>query len=149
MFGSPEGMSDQGFIEICLASRVEYLNLLHSASEEICRILDLDEDTAMNMALALHEAAINAIKHGNGLDPSKTVKVSFIMEPDRLTIKVKDQGKGFDWAQIGDPRDPENIDRTNGRGIFLMRSFVDEVDYDHVPGKGLTVSMVKRLDKKR
>lgn len=142
-------MVDSGFIEISLASKVEFLNLLHSASEEICRILELDEDTAMNMALALHEAAINAIKHGNGFDESKSVTVSFLMQPGELTIKVKDQGEGFDWSQVGDPRDPENLDRTSGRGIFLMRSFVDKVDYDHVPGQGLTVSMVKKLNGKK
>jgi serine/threonine-protein kinase RsbW len=141
-------MSDRNFIQIAMASRVEYLNLLHVASEEICRILDLDEGTTMNMALALHEAAINAIKHGNRLDASKTVTISFQMEPDRLTIRVSDQGEGFEWSQVRDPRDPENLDRTSGRGIFLMRNFVDEVDYEHVPGEGLTVSMVKKLDRK-
>ena len=139
-------MNESGFIEISLASRVEYLNLLHTASEEICRILNLDEDTAMNMALALHEAAINAMKHGNRLDAAKKVTVSFKIDPGKLTIKVKDEGEGFDWSHVRDPRSPENLDRTNGRGIFLMRSFVDEVDYEHIPGEGLTVSMVKHLN---
>ncbi len=128
-----------------MASRVEYLNLVHATSDEICRILGLDEDTAMNMALALHEAAINAMKHGNRFDPAKRVWISFAVEPGQLVIKVRDEGDGFDWSCVRDPRAPENVGKTNGRGIFLMRSFVDSVDYEHVPGEGLVVSMVKTL----
>ncbi|HXI02764.1 MAG TPA: ATP-binding protein [Candidatus Saccharimonadales bacterium] len=139
-------MKNPGIIEISMTSRVEYLSLLHAACDEICRILELDEDTSMNMSLALHEAAINAMKHGNGFDESKVVTVSFEVRPDRLIVKVKDEGEGFDWAQVKDPRAPENIGRTNGRGIFLMRSFVDSVDYERVPGGGLVVSMVKNLE---
>ncbi len=138
-------MSSPGQIEISVASRVEYLSLLHATSDEICKILGLDEDTAMNMALALHEAAINAMKHGNGFDPAKRVKISFVVEPGRLVIRVQDEGEGFDWSRLKDPRAPENVGKTNGRGIFLMRSFVDSVDYEHVPGEGLVVSMVKNL----
>jgi serine/threonine-protein kinase RsbW len=129
-----------------MPSRVEYLNLIHTTSDEVCRILGLDEDTAMNMALALHEAAINAMKHGNKLDPGKRVRISFALEPGRLVIQVRDEGDGFDWTRVRDPRAPENVGKTNGRGIFLMRSFVDSVDYEHVPGEGLLVRMVKKLE---
>jgi serine/threonine-protein kinase RsbW len=142
-------MTEHDRIEITLASRVEYLNLLHLASDEVCRVLEMDEDTTMNMALALHEAAINAMKHGNGLDERKNVTVVFSIEPGQLVITVRDQGEGFSWTQVKDPRAPENIGRTNGRGIFLMRSFVDNVDYRHEPGCGLVVSMVKKLKKKQ
>ncbi len=138
-------MNDHQRVEITMASRVEFVNLLHAASAEICRILDLDDDTSMNLSLALHEAAVNAIKHGNAQDERKTVTVVFMMSPAELVIKIKDQGCGFDWRHVEDPRAPDNIGKANGRGIFLMRNFVDRVDFKHVMGEGLTVSLVKRL----
>lgn len=136
--------SDQR-IEITMASRMEYVNLLHAASDEVCRLLNLDEDTAMNMGLALHEAAVNAIKHGNRLDPALMVSIAFHIRSGELEVTVRDQGSGFDNGRIGDPRDPANIEKTNGRGIFLMRNFVDHVEFHHVPGEGMTVTLLKKL----
>lgn len=138
-------MNNQQRIEITMASRVEFVNLLHAASNEVCHILDLDDDTAMNLSLALHEAAVNAIKHGNGEDVRKTLTVTFMLNPAELVIKIKDQGGGFDWGHVEDPCAPDNIGKANGRGIFLMRNFVDRVDFKHVMGEGLTVSLIKRL----
>lgn len=128
-----------------MSSRVEFVNLLHGACEEVCRILDLDEDTAMNLSLALHEAAVNAVKHGNGEDIRKKVQVIFTIEPEELVVSISDQGPGFDWKSLKDPRSPENLGKANGRGIFLMHNFVDRVDFRHVAGEGMTVSLAKRL----
>jgi serine/threonine-protein kinase RsbW len=138
-------MNDQQRIEITMASRVEYVNLIHAANLEVCRLLNLDEDTAMNLGLALHEAAVNAVKHGNRLDPALKVVVAFSIRPGELLVTVTDQGAGFDAAGVEDPRHPGNIEKTNGRGLFLMRSFVDQVSFDFVPGRGMTVSLLKKL----
>ena len=138
-------MSNEQRIEITIGSRVEFVNLLQAASNEICHIVDLDDDAAMNLSLALHEAVVNAIKHGNREDRRKKVTVSFTLRSADLIIKVKDQGGGFDWCRVEDPRSPDNIGKANGRGIFLMRNFVDRVDFKHVAGEGLTVTLVKRL----
>jgi len=128
-----------------MASRVEYLNLLHAATSEICQILDLDEDTTMNLSLAVHEAAVNAVKHGNRMDSAKQVKVIYTIEKDKLILEVKDQGSGFAAENVEDPRSSGNIDKASGRGVFLMRHFVDEIEFQSVPGQGLTVCMVKNL----
>jgi len=138
-------MDDHQRIEISMASRVEYVNLLHAANDEVCRLLDLDEDTAMNLGLALHEASVNAIKHGNRMDAAKIVRVIFSIRPGELEVTVTDQGSGFDASRLEDPRAPKNIEKTSGRGLFLMRNFVDQVSFHHVPGVGLTVSLVKKL----
>jgi len=138
-------MSDRQRIEITMASRVEYVNLIHAASDEVCRLLDLDEDWAMNFGLALHEAAVNAIKHGNREDAEKKVFVVFSIGPGELEVTISDQGNGFDVSRAEDPRAMKNIDRTSGRGLFLIRNFVDQVTFTHIPGQGLVVSLVKRL----
>ena len=138
-------MNDHQRIEIIMASRVEFVNLLHAASDEVCRLLNVDEDTAMNFGLALHEAAVNAIKHGNHSDAGKKVSVVFSIRPGELKVTVSDEGNGFDPSRTEDPRASKNIDRTSGRGLFLIRNFVDHVTFTHVPGEGLTVSLVKKL----
>jgi len=138
-------MSDHQIIEITMTSRVEYVNLVHAATEEVCRILSLDEDTTMNLGLALHEATVNAIKHGNHFDATKTVSVLFEIRPGELVVRIRDQGGGFDTSRPEDPRDTKNLEKTSGRGLFLMRHFVDSVEFNHVPGEGMVVSMIKRL----
>lgn len=138
-------MSQHQSIEIRIESRVEYVNLIHAACEEVCRLLNFDADTAMNMSLAIHEAAVNAVKHGNRLDARKIVRVAFIVRPGALEIRIEDQGEGFDLENVQDPCNGTNIERTNGRGIFLMRNFMDQVEFRCVPGKGTTVSLVKKL----
>ena len=90
-------------------------------------------------------AATNAVTHGNGSDPGKTVTVTFTLEPDALRVTVRDQGPGFDFEHPVDPRLLENRFKSSGRGLLLIRSFVDEVSYDHAPGRGTEIRMVKHL----
>jgi len=136
-------------VDMTLSSRVELANLVHAAAEEVCRLAGIDEDTMMNLGLALREATVNAIKHGNRMVEDKPVLVGFDLKADRLEVSIKDQGSGFDFDHTADPRLPENIEKTNGRGLFLMRHFVDEVRYTHVPGSGTTVSLVVKLPRRR
>jgi len=135
-------------IEITLNSKVELANMVHAASDEICRLAGLDDDACMNLGLALREATINAMKHGNRLVESAPVQITFDLDQDRLEVQVSDQGGGFDYRKVVDPRLPENLGKTSGRGLFLIKSFVDEVKFRHEPGEGLTVSLVKKLSKR-
>ena len=80
--------------------------------------------------LALEEALVNAIKHGNGMDPSKEVHIVCSFDDDRVTIVIEDEGPGFDVAQVPDPTADENLDKPGGRGIMLMRSFMSRVEYN-------------------
>lgn len=95
--------------------------------------------------MAVREAITNAIVHGNREDEAKAVEVTFNCLEHALEIEVKDQGKGFDPKDVPDPTDPANILKTSGRGIFLMRSFMDEVRWLMRPEGGTTVRMVKKF----
>ena len=100
------------------------------------------QDVLFAIRLALEEALSNAIKHGNGLDPSKTVTVKFSVGPDELRIVITDQGGGFDPSGVPDPTTDDHLEEPNGRGIMLMRAYMDEVDYN---SRGNEVRMVKRI----
>ena len=92
--------------------------------------LNLGSDLLSNLGLAVSEALSNAMVHGNKLDPNKDVIVSMKITDDKLTISIKDEGKGFDPSKVPDPTKPENILKDSGRGIHIMRSFIDEVLFD-------------------
>ena len=135
-------------VEMTLNSRVDLANLVHAASDEICRIAGLDEDSMLNLGLALREATVNAMKHGNKLQESRPVKVTFHLIGRRLEVDIMDEGEGFDFERDVDPRLPENLDKTSGRGLFLMRTFVDDIRFARNPGKGTTVSLFKKLPRR-
>ena len=84
----------------------------------------------VGVRLALEEALVNAIKHGNGMDPSKQVRVDCTFDEDRVTIVIEDEGPGFDVGSVPDPTSEENLDKPGGRGIMLMRSFMSRVEYN-------------------
>jgi serine/threonine-protein kinase RsbW len=111
--------------------------------EEIERLLRSrvgNEHDVFSIKLALEEALVNAIKHGNGLDRSKTVHITYHLHPDRFEVRVTDEGPGFDPADVPDPTAVENLERPCGRGLMLMRHYMSEVSYN---GRGNCVSMCK------
>ena len=110
----------------------------------MARLAGFDGDQSLNISLAVREAATNAVVHGNGGDATKLVHVRFGIEDGVLTICVEDQGGGFEVEEVADPRDPLNVARTSGRGIFLMRSFMDEVTFSRAQGNGMSVYMAKK-----
>ena len=91
--------------------------------------------------LALEEALVNAIKHGNGLDPDKTVRVNCLIEDDLLRVEIEDQGPGFNMCEVPDPTAEENLERPCGRGIMLIKSFMTNVEYN---AKGNRVVLEKK-----
>jgi serine/threonine-protein kinase RsbW len=96
--------------------------------------------------LALEEAFLNAIKHGNKMDPSKEVKIEYSVTADKVDISIMDQGRGFDADNVPDPRIGDNIYKTSGRGLFLMRSYMNVVEFNKA---GNCVHMVKYKDGKK
>ena len=97
------------------------------------------------MHLALEEAFINAIKHGNKMEPSKAVKIDYSIEPDKIEICMTDEGEGFDPEVIPDPRYGDNLYKPAGRGMLLMRSFMDVVEYNK---QGNSVRMIRYREKR-
>lgn len=134
-------------ISIKLNSRVDLANLVHAACDEVCRLAHLDEDSALNLGIALREATLNAMKHGNKLEEDKDVEVTFELKKDRLEVTVRDEGPGFDHRSGADPRQPENLTKFNGRGLFLMEKLTDGVDFQCSSGKGTTVRLFKKLSR--
>jgi serine/threonine-protein kinase RsbW len=118
-------------------------------SDRMSHMAAFDEDAVHWVGVAVRESVINAIKHGNREDPGKLVTVEFaftpIDDPSQLVVRVTDQGEGFDPQEIADPLAPENILKSSGRGIFFMRSFMDDVQLSRAPGGGMEVCMVKKL----
>ncbi len=132
-------------VQLVLPSEVRLIDLVHAASEKMAEFVGFGEDEALNVGLAIREAVINAMVHGNRNDPRRAVRVTLACTDGALTATVLDQGAGFDRRQAPDPRTGDNRLRTSGRGLLLMEAFVDEVRFSHPPGGGTEVVMVKRL----
>jgi serine/threonine-protein kinase RsbW len=133
-------------VRIELNSRITYVDLVHEMTEDLARRARFTGSAALDLALAVREAFINAVKHGNGMDESKTVEVEFERNEAWFRVRVRDEGRGFDWNHTSDPRAEENLDRTSGRGIFFMKNFVDGVSFNRRPGKGTEVLLEKRIE---
>ena len=136
-------------VRLHFSSAFEMLDMVQLVSDQIGRGLRFDEDALTWMEVAVRESVINAIKHGNRHDRAKQVTVEFTTRPapapEELVIVVRDQGDGFDPDGIADPLAPENLLKSSGRGIFFMRSFMDDVQLIRLPEGGMEVRMVKRL----
>ena len=137
-------MSDRQ-VHLEIASRFENIELVQVVVDDTLKHFAVDEDLRHWVGLALREALANAIKHGNALDPTKSVEVDVEVEPGDLKIHVTDQGVGFDLERIKDPLAPENRFRVDGRGIFYMRKFMDDVSFSFPPAGGTVVTLHKRL----
>jgi serine/threonine-protein kinase RsbW len=127
-----------------LPSTMESVTEVEAAAEKLTQSSGMDEDDSFRVVMAVREAAVNAVLHGNGYDPNKQISVSFENTGKSLVITIADEGEGLDPAKIPDPLAPENLLRGTGRGIFLIRSFLDEVHFRQLhPGTELT--LVKHL----
>jgi serine/threonine-protein kinase RsbW len=137
-------------IRIEFSSAFEMLDFVQIVGDHVIRDVGLDEDSQHWVSVSIRECVINAIKHGNRNDASKRVFVEFATATlgswSELTIRVRDQGEGFDPEEIADPLAPENLLKGSGRGIFLIRSFMDDVELRRVPEGGMEIRMVKRVE---
>jgi len=136
---------DDSRFHVTVGSRFENIELVQSVLGDALERIGCAEDARHWIDLAVREAVANAIKHGNREDPSKAVEVDVAVEEGELVIRVLDQGKGFEPLQVSDPRSPENLLNPDGRGIFYMKSFMDEIDYSFRPEGGTVVTLKKRL----
>jgi serine/threonine-protein kinase RsbW len=118
---------DEQRISYTLDSTLETVDSAEQAASRIASEAGFDDDEVMRIAMAVREAAVNAVLHGNAYDPGKKISLAFERTGGDLVITIRDQGKGLDPEKIPDPLAPENLLKTSGRGIFLIRSFMDEV----------------------
>ncbi len=112
-------------------SKQENITIVENLIDKVCSEYKVNEDFYGNILIAVTEAVNNAINHGNKQNPEKSVGVDFSLRGgDTLLFKVKDEGSGFDFDNIPDPTDPENLEKLNGRGVFLMKSLADDVAFE-------------------
>lgn len=130
--------------ELSLPSRIETVAAAAAAVAEFVGRFGVSDDAAYGIDMAVREAVTNAVLHGNRQDENKTVEIVLKSSPDAVEISVHDQGPGFNPEDVPDPTASENILKTSGRGIFFMRTFMDEVDWLIRPEGGTTVRMLKR-----
>jgi len=123
---------------------MESVGEVEAAAGKLAADAGLDEDAVFHITMAVREAAINAVLHGNEYDPALQITVGLENTGSSLIITIADQGKGLDLSTLPDPLAPENLLRGTGRGIFLIRAFMDEVQFRKLdPGTELT--MIKHL----
>jgi serine/threonine-protein kinase RsbW len=138
-----------GTVRLQIHSNFEMLDFVQVVSDRMGQLAGLDEDAIHWIGVAVRESVINAIKHGNREDHGKLVTVEFIFtppaHPEELIVRVLDEGEGFDPQEVADPLAPENILKSSGRGIFFMRSFMDDVSLRRGAEGGMEVRMVKKL----
>ena len=138
-----------GTVRLQIPSNFELLDVIQAASDRIAVLAGLDDDAIHWIGVAVRESVINAIKHGNREDYGKLVTVEFSITPaaapTEFVVRVLDEGEGFEPQEVADPLAPENILKSSGRGIFFMRSFMDDVQMRRAPQGGMEVRMVKKL----
>jgi serine/threonine-protein kinase RsbW len=134
-------------VRVEFTSTFEMLDFVQVVSDHVSRSVGFDDESLHWVGVAVRESVINAIKHGNHNDESKHVVVEFSTGTRNLElmILVRDQGEGFDPATLQDPLAPENLLRASGRGIFLIRNFMDTVELRRAAEGGMEVRMVKRI----
>ncbi|HEV7700072.1 MAG TPA: ATP-binding protein [Pyrinomonadaceae bacterium] len=130
--------------EISLASRIESVEEAAEMADNFAKAQGLGDDFIYAMDLAVRESVANAVKHGNKFDESKDVSLTFADSGEMVEITVRDHGSGFKIDDIPDPTDPENLLKSNGRGILFMNSFMDEIEWSNADDGGLIVKMRKR-----
>lgn len=135
---------DSRKLNFALGSSMDAVTEIESTAEKFAAAAGLDEDEQFRFSMAVREAAVNAVLHGNDYDPAKKVSVSFANTGQSLVITIADQGKGLNPESIPDPTAPENLLRGTGRGIFLIRSLMDEVHFRCL-NPGTEITLVKHL----
>jgi serine/threonine-protein kinase RsbW len=130
-------------VRLVIPSEVRLVELVHTVTEKLAEIVGLDEEEGLNAALAVREALINAIVHGNRSDPALDVEVDLAASAEGLEVRVVDRGRGFDPGATADPTVGENRLRTSGRGLLLIRAFVDDVKFRYLDGRGMEVTLIK------
>jgi serine/threonine-protein kinase RsbW len=130
---------------LTIPSRLEELDAVHQLLEEASKAFKLSEETAYWIELAVSESMINAIRHGNQSDPSKAASLSISSDGSAIEVIVEDEGAGFKLEDLADPTDASNLLKPSGRGILIIRSFMDEVVLSTREGGGSRLRMTKKL----
>jgi serine/threonine-protein kinase RsbW len=136
-------------IEVTLETLLDSVGLAEDICVRIACNLGFDDDDCHKIGMSVREGVINAYKYGNGSQRDKKIFLTIELTPDRLVIHVLDQGRGFNVSDVPDPLAEENLLKTSGRGIFLMKTFMDEFDVRRGNRGGAELVMAKRYPSSR
>ena len=134
-------------LDILLDSTLDSVDSAESLVLNLAREIGFVEDDLHDLGMAVREAMVNAVVHGNRYNLNKKVHLSVAKEADRLSVRITDEGEGFEHSGLPDPLAEENLLRQSGRGLLLIQAFVDEFHMGRVPPLGTEVKMVKILKK--
>jgi serine/threonine-protein kinase RsbW len=130
-------------VERSLESTLESVDSAEELATHMAERAGLADEDLMKIGMAVRESMVNAVVHGNKYNANKKVRFSVSHAAERLTVRIADQGEGFEPESLPDPLAPENLMRTSGRGIFLIRSFMDEFEIRRSEAGGMEVTLVK------
>jgi serine/threonine-protein kinase RsbW len=130
-------------VERFLDSTLESVDSAEELAVGMAQRAGFDEDDLMKIGMAVRESVVNAVVHGNRYNANKKVRFSVAQDGGRFTVRISDEGEGFEVQDVPDPLAPENLMRTSGRGIFLIRSFMDEFQMRRIEPRGTEVTLVK------
>jgi len=139
--------SRESTVEVRIRSSLDYTDLVENITNNLTFLAGCDSDPAYFIEMAVREIVINAIRHGNQYNLDKQVRIRFSFDAYKFEVQVQDQGNGFDFEHLPDPCDPSNLLKSSGRGIFLVRSFMDDFSLTYVPNQGTEVKFVKKLSR--
>lgn len=131
-------------VSFTLESTLDSVNLAEEKTEKVAAEMGFSEEDCHRLAMSVREAMVNAVLHGNAYDPKKRVYVVFENNGTKLAITITDEGRGLEASELPDPLAPENLLKQSGRGIFLMRSFMDDVQIRNLR-PGTEVKLIKQV----
>jgi serine/threonine-protein kinase RsbW len=138
--------SKQSNVAIKIQSNLDYAELIENLTNNLTALAECNADQAYFIEMAIREIVANAIQHGNKQDLSKYVNIEYCFDRDKFQVQIQDQGHGFDFEHLPDPLNPENLLKASGRGLFLVRSFMDDFSLAYIPDTGTQVKFTKNID---
>jgi serine/threonine-protein kinase RsbW len=135
-------------LEVTLDTTIESVDLAEGIATRVAESAGFSEEDVHKLSMAVREGAINAFTYGNSQDPRKKITLVVEIQPEKLVFHIMDEGPGFEISEIPDPLAEENLLRTSGRGLFLMRAFTDEFSIQRAPGGGTDLVMAKMLPRR-
>lgn len=142
---SNQSRHDAETVERSLDSTLESVDHAEEIAVGLAQKAGFDEDDLTKIGMAVRESMVNAVVHGNRYNANKKVRLSVSKSGEALTVRIADEGEGFDCENLPDPLAPENLFRSSGRGIFLIRSFMDECQIRRLEPGGTEVTLVKHM----
>lgn len=124
-------------IKISIPSLIDNIKIVESFIDNAREQFPIDEDIYGNIMISVTECVTNAILHGNQRDKAKTVDLELQFDEEQVTFIIKDQGTGFDYEHLADPTSPENLEKSGGRGIYIIKHLCDEVKFEDKGSKAL------------